>query len=1206
MRTTGNLRYLLLGAAAAILLWYLPWAVWIHPDHEPLRIPIVCAAATLCLTQLVREHVIRSARNPAYTRAFSNAFRSGLVVAVAGGGGVVFAVATVLWRAVRHSSPTFTALSIGPSAVVITLGVIAARAYTVPRRKLSATDVYSGFPLTDAFCGWSIYLLVVWWLLAYLADVAAGTHQGATKGHEPVLWLAGAVAAAYGVVIARLAAILILLFLSMPLPGRQRSPLFVSFYFVPIASVVMVCSLLAWAFLAASAWNTPASDAVLAFLGLGTILSAPPLVVILPILAVALTATRSATTHWLRRFFDQLFEGTSTDELRLHVARGQLLFLSILRQHATPLVVSLFVTLLLSLQPLSAHTKVPILPWDISAFTLFNTWLAATFAWLGPLLRDLYLIEDSYARAYAWGLHRSVQSLRGHTLVLGYGELGEAFVRQQFRTGSIRYDRLTEHLEGSCNILLPDGALGKVLLQFGIVDARSGLTAARTPEGMPIGTIDVSEEASRSDAPGEANKKPPSDARVVLPTVAGDPSDEHVLDLAGFRDAKFIACVADDPDGTIAARILERLKRQDPKIPAAVVVRSSNWTQYTTSLVVDHDLPVHCIFPEHLEGLQAALVLHAAVLKLRAIDGAWPRVLLCGHGKRMFYLVDSFLKNLPQTELDALVAVQSADPVIISLGSDEAYDKAAKDASSWLKAWIAGVAERQKLVIRELSFSRFVSRNPQAQVAGASDVTVFPVASDPLRVPLFMHDADDYEVARDVLAAFWPDIIVFSDPSPEDELRAISAVVTAVTRESSHSRRPRPLPLVLVSGQAGQRQVQRRFEHSLVYYSGLWPLKTQTTADAERSRLFPAPGLELTANSGHFRGDSLIDVLDDPIERIAAVHRAYAPHRLHVAHRYPLELNICGPDLPGVMATALAHLAGGKVLVDKQQRRRPSLSNSKVIALPDGRFMVRSFAYLAPPRHTVSSGFSRLTALGGAVSTDGSGAGKRQPMDYLRELLHCPADASNNDDKLRGYITQVQQCCGMPNCPVEAFHKMILASQQTVLGEMIRVSVARTTHHGQILGHFATQIVSPASDELKAPGLDTTQLPLASIRLTCREGAAPGTFAQALNGLMFQEFIRDQELRWVFNSTYVSAYECHDERFALFTCYGALERCAAPHVGLRKVLDKVEIKPVREYDAWREYAVELRKFLGDAYHDVHDNDPTHADLYGARLTIRRR
>lgn len=1050
-------------------------------------------------------------------------------------------------------------------------------------RRLDSTHAFSWFPITDSV-GFPLAGLFVLWGLALALFEA---RQIASP-----FWLAAKLAFFYGFVLAIAMFALPAQGLWMRADARRRFSAFVLSNLWPVAVVVLGSVTLA-AYVrrvGATGW-----DAVQT-LGFAWTLAAPAIAAALPPWALSRYEIRGGRRHSAKPLNMAAF--------RRHVTRTHLVSSLILRENAGVFFVNLPLSVAFSLSPLFQ------LPDKLPALAVASAWIAATLAWTSVLMNRLYLIEDTFARAYAADLHRVVQAQRHQMLVLGYGDIGRRFLYEQFHKETVPFATLADHIDGSSDIVMPSGRIGKVFTRVLIVEGGDPRAkgAILSPDGLYLTTREVSNAIKDADNVDTGRRF----VDYVVPSIVGDPSDPRVLQGAGFDDASFVVCAVEEQDGSAASQaVLQRLKELTARerwIPAAMTVHTSMLAPYITQRVLDHDLQLHYIFPEHLEGLNAANVLHAAVLKLLAVHpDRWPTVAICGHGKRAFYLVDSFLKNLSSSELDSLIGAQHGDPRVVLIGKGADGEGAGTELSALSGNGTVGNLTSAGLSVGELAFIRLVGR----ATTGEKDGKPWnPVSGGPLAVPVIRQEPHDLAVWHKLLANWWPDIVVFADPNAEGELRAMHAVVNSLVRAEAG----KPLPLLVLSGETGRRYEMREFESALVYYSSLHTTKPGD-AGADRYYLYPSPGLKRTRQSGLFRGDCLVDVLDDPVQRLGAMVKAYCPRGpgpQNDARRIPLELNFCIADQTSVMATTLAWMSGLRPVAPPNGHGDfPSLSNAKVIPLPGDEFVVRSFAYMSSSPAGLEPSFERLT-VSGATCTK-----LADPLRVLELLLRPSAPGSVSmrqrlaavtdpaafthdfEPYAKQAVTHIQRCCGMLNCPIEATHKVAGSSAQTIASRTIRPADLRAGHGKALLKHFTFD-----DSGKEPPPVQTTDKGFASIRLTCRNGKKAGTLAQALNALLFRSLVPSEDApAWVFNSTYVSAYECHDERYAVFTCYGALEpplsNRAVPAID--DVLEQIEIKPVRDADAWADYAARLCSHLGTGY-AIRDES---VDLVGRRFLIKR-
>ena len=418
-----------------------------------------------------------------------------------------------------------------------------------------------------------------------------------------------------------------------------------------------------------------------------------------------------------------------------------------------------------------------------------------------------------------------------------------------------------------------------------VVDNDTARNAVVTPSGARVSVIKLPESPLSGTDDEELMD-------CFVPVVVGDVGD-RLPELAGFEKASFVVCAipptADrEPSHVVLHHLADLARRRKKYVPAILVTYSSDIAPHLVSIIVDHRLPAHYILPEHLEGLSAADVAHAAFEKLRepvnvttvtrnvqsvqtpsmrcAADTGVrakkmrPRLIVCGREDRARQVIDGFLKHLTTDAMRDLSPID--DPTVILMTGRPGILQPSLSCSTHLARWLdrQGLA-RSGLCFAERSISRLVTRHTtDERTVFADDQTIF--------VPVVAEPADSEDLWLTVLATIAPDIIVFSDPDGDTELSAIRAAITAINRRATDTPRRLKLPILVVSGESGRREVTRQFENVLVYYSSLW-----NPDEAER---FPAQGLAVGSTSrGRYKGDFLVDVIGDPVERMIGLFRAY-------------------------------------------------------------------------------------------------------------------------------------------------------------------------------------------------------------------------------------------------------------------------------------------------------------------------------------------
>lgn len=79
--------------------------------------------------------------------------------------------------------------------------------------------------------------------------------------------------------------------------------------------------------------------------------------------------------------------------------------------------------------------------------------------------------------------------------------------------------------------------------------------------------------------------------------------------------------------------------------------------------------------------------------------------------------------------------------------------------------------------------------------------------------------------------------------------------------------------------------------------------------------------------------------------------------------------------------------------------------------------------------------------------------------------------------------------------------------------------------------------------------------------MTCNGRDGPGSLAFAMNALLLRPVEAGGNREITFRPTDLSAYACHDESFAVFSCYGTLERTGTIAPGV-DAIERITIQPV--------------------------------------------
>lgn len=868
--------------------------------------------------------------------------------------------------------------------------------------------------------------------------------------------------------------------------------------------------------------------------------------------------------------------------LHLHLIRGHLFLVTIVRQNLLIFVISLPLSLIALWQQLEGGKQLVSEPITV---------IGLTAGWLTPLAHAIYFIDDTLFKAHSDGVHRALRDLRKHLLILGFGDAGRRLIQQLMARKCLPLNTAYPHICRSRNILLPTGALAKVIPGLAAVDPTGHRIQSSTsnPHDVPVAIADITNLVP--DFRDEDT--PPPLVRYVIPAVVGDPSVEEIQDAASFELAAFIALLnapgtAEDASDIIQRRLIGLRER----VPAALSIHSTGQIPFFTLRTTTHDLPVHYTVPEHLEGVNAGAVLYAAYVKHLSIsERGEARVLVCGRGRRLAYLLDSFLKAFPVQAARTLLG--GREPALYVLGQDESLGNLPPvDASAWDKSRVVQSLAALGLQPSRLSILRLIARQPAACRPG--------FGNDALDIPLIKRELFDTYAAQRCLDLIAPDVVMICDESAARELQWIHTIINALTRNQTMANRP--LPQLLVSGDTRLDHSRSYFGDAYFYYGSC--SKSGDDDSSLRDLAFPRLGARyaLMARRGEagFAFEAFVDALEEPVEKMAALITAYGDASLNEAQPViPVQVDFCAADVAGAAAECLALLAGCRCEVPVAGGTNISLRDFRIVIKGDDEFDVRSFASL---EHMASPGASSdMPPFKRVAITAGVQIGIRSEKDVLvrvrdeiRRLCRVAGYAESywtvegNDEQVVGpeqaaNWESVADCCGMPACAVEGFHKLVETTRPRLRRAMEARSIdgagrERNSTAEVIAGRYWATAIAGSVETREE---DVRTKPLAHVTVRCGRAGDTGTFAVALASLLTRRVIPSSMASsgaapFVFNLTGSSGYDCHDNRYALLTCYGRMERstCTLP-ARLAEVVESVEIRPVNCVDRWMEYSLHL-------------------------------
>ena len=998
---------------------------------------------------------------------------------------------------------------------------------------------------------------------------------------------------------------------------RNRSVAHGLYHAIPPVIFLIVCAIEARWFLD-TVGRSNDKHPVIAALGLGWLLAAVPSLVVLPFLSLAFYDSNSTDRH-LPRVTRRRFE------LYRDLVRSHLVTNTILQQNLPFFLVSFPWSLILALQAM---------PWQLivggeeswtPSWSSMSLWIGATLAWVGPYIQGLYTLEVTLSRAFGLGFYRGIKRLRGHVLILGYGDLGRRILREQFHTNSITYETMYEHLALSHNVLMPDGALAKLLLTLAAVDDSPQFAsgAMDTPEGVRVNQIDVTRLIHWQTDEQLQHGVGRDDVRHVCALVVGDASAEQVQRIAGFEKAGLVISAirrsqSADRSQSIVHR-LEQLHERGRRVPPLVVTaQSSTFASLTSTRKLLLPLPIHHVFTEHMEGLRIGNELFAAFLARWSAtsDGETPpRILVCGRGKRNFYIVDAFFKNLTHNDWGTLSALQHQAPFFVIMGADSVLDGQSVDAP---ELWKCNAFAK---TLKTWNVKPFVERRLRGTGLPLDlHDRAFPMALSPL-------DSRDFLSMSLALADFRPNVIVVSDHDPSNELRTLQAISTAVDAtqcqisesSSQPTRADFEKPLLLVVAETGRRYLNGSFQQFLTYYD---------TGASGRVPEFGFPSAAMFPDGRQFKGESLVDVLEETAARVLGIQRAYQERTTSYIARedsytIPAEISFCASDAPGTMVAQLARLGGLRARATGTNQI--SLNNSTFHIGKKGHFTISSLARLGSSQFPskrpdaeslktdgcVRVAYTPIPIVAQDEQDGGSIVGYPHKVPSLREVIGSGLSFISRAEHAQ---TIRSTCCGMPVCPVAAVHRAVLVADVHGGGgpkHQVTLALKRIQND-----HYATTgFQGPPEDWNRSE----KGIGLAQVEVLCEGGYGCGTAAIGLGAFLQMEFetlTGSEAPSRLFNLTAISGHECHDQRFGYVWCFGRFEAAHSDrgggghlHPQRDQVVRTIRIRPVGrkelgEWSGWQEYAASLAKFLNRGLaRDVYELAPTNRAIVVKRMNV---
>lgn len=801
------------------------------------------------------------------------------------------------------------------------------------------------------------------------------------------------------------------------------------------------------------------------------------------------------------------------------------------------MVVSLYVVFCTQDSPLAA-LRVSSGP-PLEPVILINIWLGSVVAWIAPFVAGMSNLNETLQSGASSQLTRSLSRAEGHIVLAGYGDLGRRVLDSLFRLEIIDVDTFRD----SWDLYLPNGDYCVLIQGLVIVDRnREAFEAmSRTPHG-DVGIVRLGPALDGEGPPPREDRVRwemwrRSRIRGVL-GICGDVNDRQVLETARVRYAQNYVSLARDPEAVFTSSDYLRWGTDGRRVRSVLASEGSASSTYLGYRGVRW--PVTFVDLSHMRGVMLAKAAADILRKRRART----RVLLAGGANESFQFVDSLVRFLGERLLKLL------EPEVGILTTEGAFVGRVDDAPP--PAHLAGW---DHLAYRPLYL--WAGNVPRHE--DNARIEVYRRALDPTESVSYATVMDEFE----------PQLVIVMEPKILDQLLVAKAAVMELT---TWGVEPTNLPpLLLIGVETGRPGRTENIGDAGRFYFGSYKWQS---ADEQGRRTDVADHVRYPrqfADVDHERqvlvGDAVVDVLDDPSQRIVSIIRS---HR-NLDDR-PVEVSLCLRGGPGALAEVMCRAASLEWTGEPSPppgRQVPSLQGSRMYVDQEGQFFVQTTARLhdaqggSPQGSPIMRG--ALLGLGKTNST-----GQDEALWNMFATQRGRVGLSNAD---QGWWSH---CCpDMPSCPV-AMARMQAES---------RLSIKQATTTAPYFSLAASTELSPCAE--LAPPPPPGEPAEARLTVSATDGLQPGILAKVLSALLFRvpEQVGDSDP--VFNLVYAADEPCHNEAFSVVTLYGNVrerkkrkaEEEAPDNFPLRCIL----IRPITGADAWNAYLTDLREFVVDRF-----------------------
>jgi hypothetical protein len=917
--------------------------------------------------------------------------------------------------------------------------------------------------------------------------------------------------------------------------------------------------------------------------------------------------------------------------------KATMITLDALLESPIALSAGLSINIMISLSPWLFHLmKIQRIPLaKPSGIVVSNMWVLSLVLWLTPLLAGLFKLRKQYESIYIDRLERVLSSNSNHTVVIGSGDLGRQVVE--------RLTKSNTH-ESAAAIILPSGSVSLLLPGIVVVDKKPD----QFEEPVKIGETLLMIFRINMRMVGKKHWSGIQED-LLVPAVIGDIRHTDIQAMAGFERARTIIGVPRDVTTFIS--LFDCIQSHEGDTQAILSVESSFNIPYNVFRTLKARLPVFFIHSDYLRGMNTAGMIVAGIHKMTQSGIDRQRVLIIGSGSHVGYLIDNFNKLFHCTNQDhwPQICVFSKADSPTAQTSTVNLDVSGNYMVDWNRCRENGI--EINLTIHEI-MQTFKENGLEIKLWKMVDFTARETSRSNFveKNGLFIKGyPGDMPEMQTVLTAFKPTIVVLNHLDPIEQLKSLRTYNNALLRWLQSDDIP-DQPLLLIGAETGAGARSQNVgdayarKMSLQVSSGypLLPPPEKNASGPVTDTLLRSPQKWLYPNRAGFSndfalfGDGMIDILEDPLEKISSMYHSLQKPK-------PLSVLLCANYTCGSLAQVTRNLAGYRQRHETrtnngsvQFNRIPNFFLSQVCSREKDCFCFHCLAFLRQPYQSTEG----KPVINRAVVIPAYESEKSDPLyPYPSFDVNGVQDLVWGSDSRPG-ITEggfaklcnkklwklrnmedikkdlLSDCPGTSSCIVDAFqsHLQVLKSltrvSQTTLDNIMippeitdKDKLARYLKYLDAVYRKTTHPVGNNDNNNNDNNNDNVHDPFARISVCCNSSNVPGALAVVLSTLLGQRLSFNENGTHIMDLTNIGVDHCHDKRFVQMQLNGNLlnkkdvkkikddcrRLCENPPI------NSITIRAITQVDQWMEYANTLNRFLDTFPSDSQRSTPFFMD-----------